>query len=225
MARVFALLREESEKVSELKSVSASGKLPYGTLASGTEGLKEAIQGFEDARKSDIENERLPPELFDADSEEGRALMSSLPTTPSENAVEEYSGINANGVNAGLERAIASPTGATSGTLPSAINTNVAQARTPPSPYSPTSPTGVGAGGFRRGHNRTASLGTTMTSPSTRRRSLESTMSLIQGVLDGQEKIPEEDQVDGLASKLAGSSVGNAAAAAGGGANSGRPAR
>ncbi|KAJ3560940.1 hypothetical protein NP233_g10509 [Leucocoprinus birnbaumii] len=225
MARVFALLREESEKVSELKSVSASGKLPYGTLASGTEGLREAIQGFEDARKSDIENERLPPELFDADSEEGRALMSSLPTTPSENAVEEYSGVNANGVNAGLERAITSPSGATSGTLPSAINTNVAQARTPPSPYSPTSPTGVGAGGFRRGHNRTASLGTTMTSPSTRRRSLESTMSLIQGVLEGQEKIPEEDQVDGLASKLAGSSVGNAAAAAGGGANGGRPAR
>ena len=67
MARVFALLRyvplrllldpkhwpvnhrEESEKVSELKSASASGKLPYGTLASGMEGLKEAIQGFDDA--------------------------------------------------------------------------------------------------------------------------------------------------------------------------------
>lgn len=41
--------REESEKVSELKSVSGSGKLPYGTLASGTEGIKEAIQGFDDA--------------------------------------------------------------------------------------------------------------------------------------------------------------------------------
>jgi serine/threonine-protein phosphatase 2B catalytic subunit len=41
--------REESEKVSELKSVSGSSKLPYGTLASGTEGIKEAITGFEDA--------------------------------------------------------------------------------------------------------------------------------------------------------------------------------
>lgn len=66
MARVFALLRyetfvlprrfnltnlysEESEKVSELKSISGSGKLPYGTLALGTEGIKDAISGFEDA--------------------------------------------------------------------------------------------------------------------------------------------------------------------------------
>ena len=66
MSRVFALLRcvqpwvcplliltpayrEESEKVSELKSVSGSAKLPYGTLALGAEGIKEAISGFEDA--------------------------------------------------------------------------------------------------------------------------------------------------------------------------------
>ncbi len=48
-----------------------------------------------------------------------------------------------------------------------------------------------------------------MTSPSTRRRSLESTISLIHGVLEGQEKLTEEDQVDGLANRLAGSSVGN----------------
>ena len=40
---------EESEKVSELKSVSGSAKLPYGTLALGAEGIKEAISGFEDA--------------------------------------------------------------------------------------------------------------------------------------------------------------------------------
>ncbi len=49
MARVFALLREESEKVSELKSVSGSSTLPYGTLASGSEGIKEAISSFDDA--------------------------------------------------------------------------------------------------------------------------------------------------------------------------------
>lgn len=42
-------IREESEKVSELKSVSGSNKLPYGTLASGTEGIREAINGFDDA--------------------------------------------------------------------------------------------------------------------------------------------------------------------------------
>jgi len=198
MARVFALLREESEKVSELKSVSGSTKLPYGTLASGTEGIKDAIQGFDDARKSDIENERLPPELFDADSEEGKAIMSSQPATPKEKFEDQY-GVNANGVKVGLEKAIASSP------FPSAINTSVASPRTPTSPYSPTSPT---VGG-KRGHSRTASLGTTMTSPSTRRRSLESTISLIHGVLDGQDKIMEEDQVEGLANRLAGSSVGN----------------
>ena len=41
--------REESEKVSELKSVSGSARLPYGTLALGAEGIKEAISGFDDA--------------------------------------------------------------------------------------------------------------------------------------------------------------------------------
>jgi len=43
------LFREESEKVSELKSVTGSSKLPYGTLASGSEGIREAITGFDDA--------------------------------------------------------------------------------------------------------------------------------------------------------------------------------
>ena len=41
--------REESEKVSELKNMSGSTKLPYGTLALGAEGIKDAISGFEDA--------------------------------------------------------------------------------------------------------------------------------------------------------------------------------
>lgn len=48
-----------------------------------------------------------------------------------------------------------------------------------------------------------------MTSPSNRRRSLESTMSLIQGVLDGKPaRIEEHDDMNGLTDKLAGSSVG-----------------
>lgn len=61
MAHFFSLLREESERVSELKSISGSSRLPYGTLALGAEGIKNAIKTFDDARKSDIENERLPP--------------------------------------------------------------------------------------------------------------------------------------------------------------------
>ncbi|KAG6809694.1 3',5'-cyclic-nucleotide phosphodiesterase (PDEase) (3':5'-CNP) [Tricholoma furcatifolium] len=184
MARVFALLREESEKVSELKSVSGSNKLPYGTLASGTEGIREAIQGFDDARKSDIENERLPPDLFDADSEEGKAILSSQPSSPGE-TVESPAPISPNGVNSGIEKAISS------GAL-TQINTSPISPSTPSTIYSPVSPTSPG--GFKRGHSRQASLGTTMTSPSTRRRSLESTMSMIAGVWDGKESPSERDE-------------------------------
>jgi serine/threonine-protein phosphatase 2B catalytic subunit len=44
------MCREESERVSELKSVSGSSKLPYGTLlASGAEGIRKAITGFDEA--------------------------------------------------------------------------------------------------------------------------------------------------------------------------------
>ena len=57
-------------------------------------------------RKSDIENERLPPELYDASSEEGKAIMSSSqPTTPEAAAAEP---ISPNGVTQALEDAIAS---------------------------------------------------------------------------------------------------------------------
>jgi len=196
MARVFALLREESEKVSELKNVSGSSKLPYGTLASGAEGIREAIGSFDDARKSDIENERLPPDLYDADSEEGRAILSnSLPTTPSEPHIPPAPNPTpANGVREGFVKLMAAR-----GTPLSRIST-----ASPSSSVSQPSPGGTSPTGFKRGHSRQASLGTTMTSPSTRRRSLESTMSLIQGVLEGNR---EDDPVDSLANRLAGSSI------------------
>ncbi|KAG1241426.1 hypothetical protein G6F68_016735 [Rhizopus microsporus] len=61
MSRVFSVLRENSERVTELKSLSPTGKLPLGTLALGMEGLKTAITTFEDAKRSDLENERFPP--------------------------------------------------------------------------------------------------------------------------------------------------------------------
>jgi serine/threonine-protein phosphatase 2B catalytic subunit len=60
MSRVFQVLREESERVTELKTATG-GRLPAGTLMSGAEGIKNAINGFEDARKVDLQNERLPP--------------------------------------------------------------------------------------------------------------------------------------------------------------------
>ncbi|KAI9803905.1 MAG: hypothetical protein M1825_001785 [Sarcosagium campestre] len=73
LSRVFQVLREESERVTELKTASG-GRLPAGTLMLGAEGIKQAINSFEDARKVDIQNERLPPshEEVSRQSEEGR---------------------------------------------------------------------------------------------------------------------------------------------------------
>ena len=63
MAAVFNTLRNERESIMELKSVLNVQKLPPGSLALGAEGIKAAIKTFDDARKADIENERLPPSL------------------------------------------------------------------------------------------------------------------------------------------------------------------
>lgn len=73
LSRVFQVLREESERVTELKT-AAGGRLPAGTLMLGAEGIKQAIHNFEDARKVDMQNERLPPshEEVSRKSEEDR---------------------------------------------------------------------------------------------------------------------------------------------------------
>ena len=85
--------------------------------------------------------------------------MMSNPPSPSE---ETSSPVPAKGVSAALERVIASNSGSST------------------SPMIGPPP--------RRGHSRAASLGTTMTSPSTRRRSLESTISLIREAVDPKEE-------------------------------------
>ncbi|CAO3607584.1 unnamed protein product [Cunninghamella blakesleeana] len=61
LSRSFSVLRENSELVMELKNKCNTGKLPTGTLELGAEGIRKAITTFEEARRSDIENERLPP--------------------------------------------------------------------------------------------------------------------------------------------------------------------
>lgn len=61
MAKMFQTLRQDSEAIAELKHVMGTTQLPAGTLALGSEGIKQAILTFEEARQADIENERLPP--------------------------------------------------------------------------------------------------------------------------------------------------------------------
>ncbi|KAJ5198921.1 hypothetical protein N7491_000513 [Penicillium cf. griseofulvum] len=75
LSRVFQVLREQSESVTELKT-AAGGRLPAGTLMLGAEGIKQAIHNFEDARKVDIQNEHVPPshEEVIAKSEESRRV-------------------------------------------------------------------------------------------------------------------------------------------------------
>lgn len=144
--------REESESVSELKNVTGSPKLPAGALANGAEGIKESITNFTDARKSDIDNEHLPPDLIDP---------SDLDSA--------YSGEGDDSFDRRDSTTPSSPVSSMEGgkMLPSSSSGDLSEE-------------GAGSPRFRKGHGRQSSLGTTMTSPSTRRRSLENTISMIR---------------------------------------------
>lgn len=70
MARVFQVLREESETVLQLKGLTPNGLLPIGALSGGKDTIKSAlggfnpshkISGFEEAKCLDKLNERMPP--------------------------------------------------------------------------------------------------------------------------------------------------------------------
>lgn len=60
MSNMFSVLREESESVNKLK-FAHGGRLPSGTLMSGSEAVKESVHSFSDARRLDRANEALPP--------------------------------------------------------------------------------------------------------------------------------------------------------------------
>ncbi|KAF9123984.1 3',5'-cyclic-nucleotide phosphodiesterase (PDEase) (3':5'-CNP) [Mortierella sp. 14UC] len=78
ISRVFAVLRNESESISELKNLMGTTKLPYGSLELGAEGLKRAIHSFDDAKRSDIDNERLPPTKEEKTKEEKDKIMRAI---------------------------------------------------------------------------------------------------------------------------------------------------
>jgi len=94
LSRVFQVLREESERVTELKTASG-GRLPAGTLMLGAEGIKNAISSFEDARKVDLQNERLPPSHDEVarQSEEGRtqALERAVDSADNDKGLQQLS--------------------------------------------------------------------------------------------------------------------------------------
>eukprot|EP01137_Pigoraptor_chileana_P007312 Opistho-2@52744 len=61
MARMFSVLREESENILHLKGLTSNNQLPVGVLSGGKAGIKNAITTFEEAKMLDRENERMPP--------------------------------------------------------------------------------------------------------------------------------------------------------------------
>lgn len=79
LSRVFQVLREESERVTELKTATG-GRLPAGMLMLGAEGIKEAITSFEEARKVDLRNEKLPPSHEEVEKEAKEAKEEAMRT-------------------------------------------------------------------------------------------------------------------------------------------------
>ena len=143
-------------------------------------------------RKSDIENERLPPELYDAEETKAFLAQHTHSQSPPEVPSPGDLALSTSGsIEASIEAALSSASLASSQS-----QSSVGGPSTPTSPTS--SPSKVP---FRGRHGRQASLGTTKTSPSTRRRRSESTISVIQEALDGKD-------LEAMAGESAGADAG-----------------
>ncbi|ANB11012.1 calcineurin catalytic subunit A [Sugiyamaella lignohabitans] len=77
LSRMFQVLRQESESVSEFKATTGT-MLPAGTLMSGAEGIRKAITTFDEARRVDLINEQLPPTADEKAQENERQRKEAL---------------------------------------------------------------------------------------------------------------------------------------------------
>jgi len=80
VSRMFQVLREESENVEKLKQITG-GFLPKGSLLSGSDGLKQQINTFEDAKRVDLINEKLPPtpdQVYQQDKEREERIIKEI---------------------------------------------------------------------------------------------------------------------------------------------------
>ncbi len=61
MSKMFSTLREERETILQLKGLAPGNRVPVGLLQAGKGAIRQALSTFEEARKTDKVNERLPP--------------------------------------------------------------------------------------------------------------------------------------------------------------------
>lgn len=155
------------------------------------------IHALSSSRKADITNERLPPELIDADEEAPASPLRSNPSSPSMDGSPTLAGRSAE-----TPPALINPFAqAASAVSPASANEPVTPGTDSPrgmgSPLALGSPAlespTAAAPTWKPGHGRRFSLGTTKGSPSNRRRSLDQTMALMKEVLEGTDARAGED--------------------------------
>lgn len=61
LSRMFHLLRQESEKVEQLRAYSGGLTLPKGVLINGSDEINNQLSRFEKVRLADLSNEAVPP--------------------------------------------------------------------------------------------------------------------------------------------------------------------
>ncbi|ORZ29380.1 Metallo-dependent phosphatase-like protein [Catenaria anguillulae PL171] len=144
MSNMFKTLRQESEAINELKGLLGTDQLPRGYLALGSEGIKSAINSFEDARNVDQMNERLPPSVGENGSPPSRysslgrnkSASSSAASSPGASPLMGPSPLSSGANSAtAINSAAAPPSPTRSKTLPDSptkSSTNIATPGAPP---------------------------------------------------------------------------------------------